>query len=393
MFKRGLLKQAAAMDILIPSLFLVAALALAAPSADAEVQTGKPPIESMSALTFGPDGWLLVGDSMGGTVYAIDLQDTSPSSNEEPIAVADIEGKAAALLGTSADEIMVHDLAVNPISQNAYLAVSRGGRAKWESKWQLPNDLANASILLRVDPAGEMTAVSLDNVSYSSVALPNPIGMEGEHRWKKGTLLRVDAITGLRYHDGQVYVTGLSNEEFAAAMWRVPFPFSDNATFSTLEIFHGAHGEYETHAPIRAFLPYDVGGTPHILAAYLCTPLVTFPVADLADGKHVKGTTVAEFGSGNYPLDMVVVNSGGKELIVVANSMLPLLTFDPKDVQGAASITRESPTYSEGVPYVARAGSGIQQLSPLNENFILTLQRMPNGNLDMVSQRTARLVL
>ena len=43
---------------------------------------------------------------------------------------------------------------------------------------------------------------------------------------------------------------------------RIPFPFSDGVTGSSLEIFHVSHGKWETEAPIRAFVPYD-GGREH----------------------------------------------------------------------------------------------------------------------------------
>ena len=41
-------------------------------------------------------------------------------------------------------------------------------------------------------------------------------------------------------------------------------------------------------APIREFVPYQLKDKAYLLAAYLCTPFVTFPVDDLEDGKHLK---------------------------------------------------------------------------------------------------------
>ena len=64
-----------------------------------------------------------------------------------------------------------------------------------------------------------------------------------------------------------------------------------------------------------------------MLASYLCTPLVTFPASGLEDGEHLKGKTVAEFGSGNYPLDMVLTRHDDEDFVVLSNSMLPLMTF------------------------------------------------------------------
>ena len=55
---------------------------------------------------------------------------------------ADIEGKIAAMLGADPRDVMIHDMAVNPMSKNIYLTVSRGRRA-FTGQWQLPNDVAN----------------------------------------------------------------------------------------------------------------------------------------------------------------------------------------------------------------------------------------------------------
>jgi len=305
--------------------------------------------------------------------------------DDKNVRIADLEGKIAALLGTTKEEILIHDMAVNPVSHNIFLSVSRG-RGKWTSQWHLPNDLMDASILLRIDPEGNMEEASLENIDYSKVELPNPVDESKTHKWKEGIQLRVDAITQIVYNNGTVYIAGLSNEEFASTMWVAPYPFKDNITATTLEIYHGAHGEYETHAPIRTFLPYSINQQTHLLAAYLCTPLVTFPTAQLENKKHIKGRTVAEFGSGNYPLDMLLYQNQGKDLILMSNSQLPLLIFDPKDVEAyQGEITEAVKGYLAGVKYTPQAGSGIQQLDDFNNKFILATQRAPNGSMYLVS--------
>ncbi len=115
---------------------------------------GTPEIQSMSALTFTPDGVLFIGDGKGGAIFAVDLQEEPPATAvEKAPSITNIEEKFASLLGTTADEVMIHDLAVNPVSKNIYLSVSRG-RSKWDSGWLLPNDIADAGILLKVSPDG-----------------------------------------------------------------------------------------------------------------------------------------------------------------------------------------------------------------------------------------------
>ncbi|MEM7481114.1 MAG: hypothetical protein AAF481_08055 [Acidobacteriota bacterium] len=362
----------------------------AAWAADAAFQDGPPPIQSMSTLAFGPEGVLLVGDAKGGAVVALDLQDTDKTTPVERFGVGDLETKIAALVGTRTSEVLIHDLATHPISGAVYLAVSRG-RAKWESRWSLPNDLADASILLRIDGEAKLDEVDLSGVRWAKADLPDPVDPQQLHRWKDGVPLRAEMITDLVYDDGMVWVAGLSNEEFSSALWQVPYPFSARASKTTVEVFHGAHGKWETHSPVRTFVPYELAGKKQILAAYLCTPLAVFDRAALKDGDHVKGRTVAEFGSGNFPLDMVVYEKGGKEKLLIANSMLPLMIVDLADVEAfEGEITSAPGTYTAGVPYEIRSPVGIQQLDRLDDKRLVALQRMPSGTLDLVAMSFIR---
>ena len=112
----------------------------------------------------------------------------------------------------------------------------------------------------------------------------------------RGQSKRVETITDLGFVDGKVIVAGLSNEEFSSSLRSIPYPFREADKGAGIEIYHGSHGRFETNAPVRTFVPYKVGGKPHILAAYTCTPLVKIPVSELKPGNKVKGTTIAELG-------------------------------------------------------------------------------------------------
>ena len=349
------------------------------------MKKGNPEISSISVLSFSKDGILFIGDSYEGRVFAIDLQDNQQSANDKNLSISDLESEVAAFVGTTADNILIHDMATNPISQNLYLSVSRG-KAKWTSRWETPNNVEKADILIRIAPDGTMSEASLQGVEFSSVALPSPIDDQKEHRWKKGVKLRSEAITDVKFHDSKIYVAGLSNEEFSSALWTADFPFTTEASINTLEIFHGAHGKWETASPIRSFLPYELNGKSSLLASYLCTPLVTLDLEELSGQTHVKGKTVAEFGSGNFPIDMVLYQNQGRDLVLMSNSALPLLIFDPEDVEKfEGEITSEVEGYRGGVDYTPRSGGGIQQLADYNEKYIVATQRQPNGKLALIS--------
>jgi hypothetical protein len=363
-------------------LLALVAVPLAAEPPSAALTAGRPDIKSLSALSFGPEGVLFVGDGKGGAVFALDLGSRTPRTVEKPETVTDIEGRLAALLGAAPADVMIHDMAVDPVSKDVFFAVSRG-RAGWTGAFLLPNDVADANVLVRLDAKGTPTLVDLTSVRHARVALPNPVDPAKTVPWKK-TSLRTDTITDMVYSDGVLYVAGLSNEEFASTMWTVKYPFAGAVAATTIENYHGAHGKYETEAPVRTFVPYPLKGKAHLLAAYLCTPLVTIPVADLQDRKHVRGRTVGEFGSGNYPLDMVVVRAEKGDRLIIANSNLPLMVVDPRDVeQFPASIDAPVETYTAGVRFIARSGTGIQQMDNLGDTHVLFLRRLAGGRLDL----------
>jgi hypothetical protein len=371
---------------------LLAALATAAVAQEtaAPEKPPAPPIATMSALAFAPDGTLFVGDARNGAVFALDLgarprRDTGPE-----VRVADLETKIAALIGTRAEDVVVHDLAVDPLSLDVYLAVSRN-RGRWTIDWNLPNDLGDATELLRIGDDGRLQGIELAGVAWTRKELPRPIASGRAHPWKEGVDLRTEAITDLAWDDGQIWVAGLSNEEFSSAIWRVAYPFSDApAAMATVENYHVAHRKWETEAPVRSLVPYTFGGKKHLIAAYLCTPIVVFPTADLEDGAHVRGRTVAELGSGNYPLDLVAANTRRGDRLFLANSNLPLMILDPKEIEGAPALTEPAEGYTAGVEAEYRSGVGMQQLDVRGNAQLVILRRVGNGTLGLETWPLAR---
>ncbi|MDJ0840316.1 MAG: hypothetical protein QNK37_27650 [Acidobacteriota bacterium] len=338
--------------------------------------------QSMGTLTFGPEGILFVGDSIGARIYALDLGDREAAEIEKPQTILDLEGTIGAAIGVPAADVMVHDMAVNPISKNTYLSVSRG-RANWNSSFELPNDLANAQILLKLTPQGKISQVKMEDVNHTALNLPNPVSTDAKHRWKKVSA-RVDAVSDLVYKDNKLYVAGLSNEEFASTLRVFDFPFTGKGTSTSVEVYHGAHGKYETQAPIRAMLPYNFGEKSYVLAAYLCTPLALFPNDQLTGEGKVRGTTVSELGSGNYPTDMLHFNYNDKDFILVSNTNRTLMVFKPDEIQKqmAHPIT-ERVRHRAGVNYTDISGTNVQQMDLLGNQHVQVIQRVPSGKLSL----------
>ena len=252
------------------------------------------------------------------------------------------------------------------------------------ARWILPNDIAYATILVKVKPDGSIEEVSLDNIRHSVAAVPKVIE-PGKTNFRKSDE-RTDAITDIAYDDGKLYVAGLSNEAFASALRILNFPFDDKVTHSTLEVWHVAHKKSETEAPIRTLLPYSIKGEKFILASYTCTPFVSIPIGELKPGAHVKNKTLAEFGSGNMPIDIISCEIGGRKYLLMSNSSKALIRIDPENIAKQEKGLTEplaDGQYTLGMPHDVLSNVGVSQIDNLNASYVLAVQRHPNGNLDL----------
>ena len=58
------------------------------------------------------------------------------------------------------------------------------------------------------------------------------------------------------------------------------------------------------------------------------------PVSELKAGNKVKGTTIAELGNRNRPLDMIVYTKDGKHFILMANSSRGVMKLTGENLDG-----------------------------------------------------------
>ncbi len=331
-----------------------------------------PQMSSIGPLTFGPDGVLFAADTQAATIYALELGDKANGGAPGTQAVDAIDQKIAGLLGTDAKEIAITDMVVHPRTRNAYIAVRRGQGT--DSK----------PALLRVDGAGKIEIVSFENMKHSKVALPNAPNA--------GTTPQRDprqqSITDMAFSDGRLYIAGLSNEEFASKLRSVPYPFSTVDGGTSVEIYHGNHGQFETRSPVYTFVPYKVNGEMNLIAGYLCTPLVKFPVNSLKPGAKILGTTIAELGNRNRPLDMVLYKKDGKEFLLMSNNSRGVMKIPTAGFANAEKITARVAAETSGINYeTITAMKGIEQLDLLDDARTIVLARSEAGalNLDVVA--------
>ena len=335
--------------------------------------TDNPEIASINSLSFGPEGILFIGDSKKATIYALDTKDQVKKEKGGDIRIEGFDEKIAASLGTTTDNIKITDMAVNPLSKIPYFSISTAD---------------GTSVILRLN--GEnLENVPLRDVSYSKISISDPIGKDIKDRWDRPQ--RVWSISDLKYHNGKVMVSGLSNKEFASTFRSIPFPFTEEQTAASLEIWHAAHGAHETHAPIKTFDVITLEGTDYLMASYTCTPLVLFPLDELKEGVHKKGRTVAELGSGNSPLDMISYTKEGKQYFLMSNNNRPVMRFDYEDIAGFKDTLTEPVeefAVATGVPYDNLPFPHVLQMDLLDAGNVLYVQRTVTGDVLLRSRST-----
>ena len=345
-------------------MLLVAALVLCNSQAHAEDLK----LNSAGPIAFGPDGLLLVSDPMEAVVYAIETGDTNGSTDGVTVEMKDIRSKVASMMGAKAEKVRINDLAVNPINGHPYLSVTRGSGEK------------EMSAILMIDPENKkISEVDFKGKKFTKAELANAAESKPTRRGNQ----RMMSITDLAFIEGQVFIAGLSNEEFASNLRAINYPFTESSNGSSIEIYHGAHGKFETRSPIRTFAAMEIDDDVNLLAAYTCTPLVRIPVSDLKPETKVKGTTIAELGNRNRPLDMVVYEKDDKKFALMANSHRGVMKIDLATAGSQSELT-ERVRGTAGVPYeTVKELTGVMQLDGLSETHGVVLVRHEDGKEDL----------
>ena len=275
-------------------------------------QKGGLKLASLSSISFGPEGLLLVAEPGTASILAIQTGDTGATKAVLKKTVADVGGAIADGLGAKKEDITVKDLAVNPASGRIYLAVQRR-----------PD---NAVLIVSVDAAGKIAPLNLAPLSWVRITRPG------------GTTSKVTNITDVAFDKDRVFATGTCNEEFASRIFTIPVPIKNGATASVFsaETYHVAHRKWETKAPIQSFIPYSSKEGTFVVGAFACTPVAKFKVDDIQSGAQVKGVSMVELGSGNRPLDLFSYeDKSGKEWLVVHTQRFKQNAFGPSKMWGA----------------------------------------------------------
>ncbi|MEM6844889.1 MAG: hypothetical protein AAF632_21930 [Bacteroidota bacterium] len=342
-------------------------------------------IAGATVLAFGADNVLFVGNSKEAKIHAVKTEAT-PLENPVPFNMEGFDVMLAEKLGIPPRDVIVHDMKIHPVSQEAYVAVRMGHQP------------AAKSVIAIVNPA--MRAIGFLEVNSSnstSTSIKNPASAELVF-WKE-TPASALTITDMDYHDGYIYVAGLTNSEFASTLRKIKYPFDDTQeSVNSIEVYHAVHTQTETRAPIRTMLFDEIDGKSTLLASYTCTPLVTIPTEEIKDGASVTGKTIAELGYGNTPIDMLVVTTQGfdgstsKSLIVTnknrGGTMIPLASVIA-GAKGAGMAGQQAMFASglEGIQEIPTAN--VMQIDVQNPQMMGIVRRnIETGDIDLVSELT-----
>ncbi len=284
-------------------------------------------LASAGPLAFGPDGILFVGDPQAATVHAIDTKAYRPSAAVDPqqakYEIADVRAALAKTAGGEAADINVVDMAIDHEAGTLLLSITVGDQPA----------------LASVNTDGEAKLINLDKVLAASRTLADAPEDKVTGEGRRASNKRLESITDLAYADGAVLVSGLGGDSPLSTVREIPFPFRDEASSANIEIYHAAHGRSEDYAAIRAFIPINIDGKPSLLAGFTCTPLVRFSLDSLQAGAKVRGTTVAELGNRNRPLDMIIYDRDGKTFMLVTNTARGVMKIDTANVANQEELT------------------------------------------------------
>jgi hypothetical protein len=267
-----------------------ASASLAGPVAG-PMNTGNPGIKGIDAITFAPDGILLISDGQASQIVAVQTGDTQPVKGEGPH-VSNIIHEIAGRLGTADKSVEIACVVVNPASGRVYLLVK--------------NLEAKANLILKVESSGEIAPLALGSVPFTTVKLP--ASDAGSPR-----------VTEMSWAGDRLVCSARTGEEFAAKVLVIPAPLGPSAAGAMIsaETYHVSHKRWETKAPLTAIFPFEENGKKYIVGGLGCTPIVKYPVEGITNNAKVKGESMLELGSGNRPINMFSYTKNGKVSVIV----------------------------------------------------------------------------
>jgi hypothetical protein len=347
----------------------IAGIALAANASAAD-------IKSISRLAAGPENVLFVADWKSARVHAITLPPAAQKPAGTAFNILDLEDLLSRQLGGA--KVTVEDMVVRPGTAEVYIAVSYGA--------------AKTPALFVVSSDQRARRVNLNAAKSTSIALRD--APTSDYKFWREMPERSFTVTDMKWRDGELFIAGLSNQDFASTLRRIKYPFDSQQSVMSVEIYHTGHNLVETRAPIRAMTFATLGGKPYLVAAYTCTPIVLLPLDELKDGAHIRGKTIAELGYGNTPAGLIsytTTNQGKtQDFLMLVNFEREANSIPVSELEAASA----RPGMEKFVPFGQIAGVDVMQvplagtlrLDNLDEqSFILVRRHLQKDALQLVT--------
>ena len=331
----------------------------------------------LSRIAFGPPDTLFVADWVQSKVHALTLPNAAPDSGK-PFNLMDLDLALDRALGTS--EVKIEDIAARSGTDEVYVAVMAGANG--------------AAAILRVRADGSVHKLDLAAMPSSAASLED--APEASLKFWNGNSGLSYTVTDMKWRDGRLYLAGLSNQSFASSLRILPYPFGTTGAMASVEMYHTSHDQVETRAPIRAMAFETLDDKPYLVAAYLCTPLVTIPLSELTDGAHVRAKTIAELGAAGIPVNVVPYAAldftTGKtaDYVLVANlyresSRIPLASIADAN-RGPGYSKPVPPGEIAGVQHMGASLDNVLRIDNQNAQLFVALRRdMATGHAQLVS--------
>ncbi|MFM7057718.1 MAG: hypothetical protein ACKO2P_12435 [Planctomycetota bacterium] len=332
------------------------------------LKPGTPDLQSAATLAFGPADILFVGDARSAAVFAIATGDQEGNAAGASVSIDNLPQVLGGEL--SAKAVTINDIAVNPRTGTAFVAVTADDKPG----------------LVKIDTAGKVTVMSLQNVNFSKVVLADAPEDKVVGEGRRAANRRTESITDIAFFENKLLVSGLSNAQSPSTLREISFPFAEADRGIAVEIYHAAHGKSEDYAAMRTFVPLMVDGEPVVLGAYVCTPLVKIPVGQLEkSAERIKADTVAELGNRNRPLDMISYVKDGAAWLLLSNSARGVMKISTAGLKTAKALTEPvggGGTAGQKFETVA-ALNGVLQMDKLNETSALVLVQSEGGSINL----------
>ena len=347
--------------------FSIALLTLLSVATLAQADEGNPKIKKIESIAFAPKGVLLIaGNSQVVAVETGDVKETTWTKTEIPA----IDQLLAAKLGSTAKDIQILKVAVNPASHKAYISVR--------------SLKANQDVILTVDGAGNVAEFSLENVKYNRY--PLAVGDKA-----------VTLITDICWSGNRIFAATQASDVFASRVFSIDPNLKGAFASIGTETYHVGHGKWETKAPIRCIMPYEENGKANVVGSFTCTPIVKYSVDDVSSKPAVKGVSVVELGTGNTPRSMFGYENGGKKYVLInvaRNNKKPAFDF-PSGYWVArvdAELLKETTAVNEKAPWrvggkvsagdrvsVAKDYFGVHQMDKLDATRAVVIREEKDG--------------